>query len=78
MKKYFLSLAVLSLFYTESNACAWSDPDYEYFNLFTQSIIRINPICRFFTAIPQDFIQISSPTEIPDENIDSWKRFFNN
>ncbi len=78
MKKYFLSLAVLSLFYTESNACAWSDPDYEYFNLFTQSIIKDKSYLPFLHSYSTRFYTDFKPNQIPDENIDSWKRFFNN
>ncbi len=48
MKKYILSLAVVSLFYTQSDACAWSDPDYDYFNLFSpKALLKINHIFRF-------------------------------
>lgn len=78
MKKYFLSLAVLSLFYTESNACAWSDPDYEYFNLFTQSIIKDKSYLPFLHSYSTRFYSDFKPNQIPDENIDSWKKFFNN
>ncbi|KPH11385.1 hypothetical protein [Chryseobacterium sp. ERMR1:04] len=78
MKKYFLSLAVLSLFYTESNACGWSDPDYEYFNLFTQSIIKDKSYLPFLHSYSTRFYTGFKPSQIPDENIESWKKFFNN
>jgi len=78
MKKYFLSLAVASLFYTESAACAWSDPDYEYFNLFTQSIIKDKSYLPFLHSYSTRFYTDFKPSVIPDENIDSWKRYFNN
>lgn len=78
MKKYFLSLAVASLFYTESAACAWSDPDYEYFNLFTQSIIKDKSYLPFLHSYSTRFYTDFKPSLIPDENIDAWKRYFNN
>ncbi|WP_449388593.1 hypothetical protein [Chryseobacterium lineare] len=78
MKKYFLSLAVFSLFYTKSEACAWSDPDYEYFNLFTQSIIKDKSYLPFLHSYSTRFYTDFKSSAIPDENIDSWKRYFNN
>jgi len=78
MKKYILSLAVLSLFYTKTEACAWSDPDYEYFNLFTQSIIKDKSYLPFLHSYSTRFYTDFKASQIPDENIDSWKKFFNN
>jgi hypothetical protein len=78
MKKYILPLAVASLVYTESSACSWSDPDYEYFNLFTQSIIKDKSYLPFLHSYSTRFYTDFKSSQIPDENIDSWKRFFNN
>ncbi|WP_312902494.1 hypothetical protein [Chryseobacterium taichungense] len=78
MKKYLLSLTVVSLFYTESDACAWSDPDYEYFNLFTQSIIKDKSYLPFLHSYSTRFYTDFKSSLIPDENIDAWKRYFNN
>ncbi|MEI7488351.1 MAG: hypothetical protein WCJ72_13270 [Chryseobacterium sp.] len=78
MKKYLLSLAVLSLFYTKSDACAWSDPDYEYFNLFTQSIIKDKSYLPFLHSYSTRFYTDFKQSQIPDENIESWRKFFNN
>ncbi|WP_027381292.1 hypothetical protein [Chryseobacterium daeguense] len=78
MKKYFLSLAVVSLFYAKTEACAWSDPDYEYFNLFTQSIIKDKSYLPFLHSYSTRFYTDFKPSQIPDENIDSWRKFFNN
>ena len=78
MKKYILSLAVVSLFYTQSDACAWSDPDYEYFNLFTQSIIRDKSYLPFLHNYSSRFYSGYNASLIPDDNIETWKRFFNN
>ncbi|WP_430827022.1 hypothetical protein [Chryseobacterium indologenes] len=78
MKKYILSLAVVSLFYTQSDACAWSDPDYDYFNLFTQSIIKDKSYLPFLRTYSDRFYGEYSPSLIPDDNIETWKKFFNN
>ncbi|REC49077.1 hypothetical protein [Chryseobacterium pennipullorum] len=78
MKKYILSLAVVSLFYTKSDACAWSDPDYEYFNLFTQSIIKDKSYLPFLHNYSARFYTGYNAALIPDDNIETWKRFFNN
>ncbi|MDV7698609.1 hypothetical protein N6B72_16905 [Chryseobacterium soli] len=77
MKKYILSIAVLSLFYTKSDACAWSDPDYEYFNLFTQSIIKDKSYLPFLHSYSTRFYTDFKQSQIPDENIEAWKKFFN-
>lgn len=76
MKKYILSIAVLSLFYTKSDACAWSDPDYEYFNLFTQSIIKDKSYLPFLHSYSTRFYSDYKQSQIPDENIEAWKKFF--
>jgi hypothetical protein len=78
MKKYILSLAVVSLFYTKSDACAWSDPDYEYFNLFTQSIIKDKSYLPFLHNYSSRFYSGYNPSLIPDDNLETWKKFFNN
>ncbi|WP_300686084.1 hypothetical protein [Chryseobacterium sp.] len=78
MKKYILSLAVVSLFYTQSDACAWSDPDYEYFNLFTQSIIKDKSYLPFLHNYSSRFYTDYNASLIPDDNIETWKKFFNN
>ncbi|WP_419489344.1 hypothetical protein [Chryseobacterium bernardetii] len=78
MKKYILSLAVVSLFYTNSNACSWSDPDYEYFNLFTQSIIKDKSYLPFLHTYSSRFFGNYNPSMIPDDNIETWKKYFNN
>lgn len=78
MKKYILSLVVVSLFYTKSDACAWSDPDYEYFNLFTQSIIKDKSYLPFLRTYSSRFFGDYNPSIIPDDNIETWKKYFNN
>ena len=78
MKKYILSLAVLSLFYTKSEACAWADPDYDYFNLFTQNIIKDKSYLPFLHNYSSRFYTDFKSSQIPNENIEAWKKFFNN
>lgn len=78
MKKYFLSLAVVSLFYTQSDACAWADPDYDYFNLFTQSIIKDKSYLPFLHNYSSRFYTDFKRSQIPDENIESWRKYFGN
>ncbi|MBV8324794.1 hypothetical protein [Chryseobacterium sp.] len=77
MKKYILSLAVASLFYTKSDACAWSDPDYEYFNLFTQSIIKDKSYLPFLHSYSTRFYTGYKASLIPDDNLEAWKKYFN-
>ncbi|MBL3546969.1 hypothetical protein [Chryseobacterium sp. KMC2] len=78
MKKYILSLAVASLFYTKSDACAWSDPDYEYFNLFTQSIIKDKSYLPFLHNYSSRFYTGYKTSLIPDDNLETWKKYFGN
>ncbi|MBW7676783.1 hypothetical protein [Chryseobacterium chendengshani] len=78
MKKYLLTLTIASLFYTKSEACAWADPDYDYFNLFTQSIIKDKSYLPFLHNYSERFYTDFKRSQIPDENIESWRKFFNN
>lgn len=78
MKKYILSIAVASFFFTKTEACAWSDPDHDYFNLFTQSIIKDKSYLPFLHNYSDRFYTNYKPSQIPDENIESWRKFFGN
>ncbi|WP_089745168.1 hypothetical protein [Chryseobacterium taihuense] len=78
MKKYILSIAVASLLYTKTEACAWSDPDYDYFNLFTQSIIKDKSYLPFLHNYSSRFYTDFNASQIPNENIESWREFFGN
>ncbi|MCU7614199.1 hypothetical protein N0B16_07090 [Chryseobacterium sp. GMJ5] len=78
MKKYILSIAAAALLYTNAEACAWADPDYDYFNLFTQSIIKDKSYLPFLHNYGSRFYTDYKTFQIPDENIDSWRKFFNN
>ncbi|WP_027376616.1 hypothetical protein [Kaistella palustris] len=77
MKKYFLSAAVLFLMISKTQACAWYDPDYEYFNLFTQSIIKDKTYLPFLHTLSNRFYG-HEHFEIPDENIENWQKYFGN
>ncbi|WP_292009968.1 hypothetical protein [Chryseobacterium sp.] len=78
MKKYILSLAAASLFYIPSKACAWYDPDYEYFNLFTQTIIKDKSYLPFLHTYSERFYTAFDHSHIPDENIEAWVKYFHN
>ncbi|MGA9211150.1 MAG: hypothetical protein WBY99_00440, partial [Kaistella sp.] len=77
MKKTILSAALFFLMFTKSNACAWYDPDYDYFNLFTQSIIKDKTYLPFLHTLSNRFYG-HEHYEIPSENIESWQKYFGN
>ena len=77
MKKIILSAAVLFLMTPKIQACAWYDPDYDYFNLFTQSIIKDKTYLPFLHTLSNRFYG-HEHFEIPDENIESWQKYFGN
>lgn len=77
MKKIILSGTLLFLTYSNAVACSWYDPDYEYFNLFTQSIIKDKTYLPFLHTLSNRFYG-HEHYEIPNENIESWQKFFNN
>ena len=58
-------------------ACSWYDPDYEYFNLFTQSIIKDKTYLPFLHTLSNRFYG-HEHFEIPNENIENWQQFFGN
>ncbi len=77
MKKIILSAAVLFLMTPKIQACAWYDPDYEYFNLFTQSIIKDKTYLPFLHTLSNRFYG-HEHYEIPNENIEIWQKHFGN
>ncbi|KIA89783.1 hypothetical protein [Kaistella jeonii] len=77
MKKLILSATVLFLMSSKVVACSWYDPDYEYFNLFTQSIIKDKTYLPFLHTLSNRFYG-HEHFEIPSENIESWQKFFGN
>lgn len=77
MKKVILSAALFFLMIPKAEACAWYDPDYDYFNLFTQSIIKDKTYLPFLHTFSNRFYG-HEHFEIPDENIENWQKFFGN
>ena len=77
MKKFFLSFVLASAFFNQSKACAWYDPDYDYFNLFTQNIIRDKSLTPFLLTYSSRFYE-DEKAVIPNENIESWQKYFGN
>ncbi len=77
MRKVAICTAVLFLSYSETKACAWYEPDYDYFNLFTQTIIRDKSYVPFLHTLSNRFYG-HEHFEIDDENIISWQKYFGN
>jgi hypothetical protein len=75
MKK--LIFLTLLIFYGNSKACAWYDPDFEYFNLFTQDLIQNKVYTPFLLTYSAAFYGNES-SQIPDENIVAWQKYFKN
>ena len=74
MKKI-LFLAII-VFYGQSKACAWYEPDYEYFNIFTQSLIPNKAYQPFLLTYSAAFYE--DKNAVSDENIEAWQKYFNN
>ena len=72
-----LSAGFFFLMFSKVNACAWYDPDYEYFNLFTQSIIKDKTYLPFLHTLSNRFYG-HEHYEIPNENIEAWQKYFEN
>lgn len=77
MKKQILSLAIIATFYQNVNACSWYDPDYDYFNLFTQSIIKDKSYTPFLLTYSNWFYD-DKKIMLPDDNINAWQKYFGN
>lgn len=77
MKKILLISLMLSSATADVRGCAWYDPDYEYFNLFTQNIIRDKSYTPFLLTYSNWFYEDPNST-MPDDNIEAWKKYFNN
>lgn len=71
-------MAFVAVVFTESKACAWGDPDSDYFNLFTQSIIKDKSYLPFLHTYTSRFYQDYKTSQIADENIEAWQKYFNN
>ena len=77
MKKIIISITVFLSAINQSNACAWYDPDYEYFNLFSQEIITAKEYTPFLLTYSEPYYKTNYAT-IPDENIELWQQYFDN
>lgn len=77
MKKLILSTALFLLIFSKTQACAWYNPEYEYFNLFTQSIIKDKTYLPFLHTMSNRFYD-HEHFEIPNENIEDWQKHFGN
>ncbi|MXV39112.1 hypothetical protein GO491_10565 [Flavobacteriaceae bacterium Ap0902] len=77
MKKILIIILVTLLNIQPMAGCAWYDPDYEYFNLFTQSIIQDKSFTPFLMSKSSSFYE-EKGVEVPDDNIQAWKAYFNN
>ncbi|SKB93702.1 hypothetical protein SAMN05660477_01923 [Soonwooa buanensis] len=76
MKKIGISALLLFALNQQTQACAWYDPDYEYFNLFTQSIIKDKSYLPFLLSYSSKFY--GDEVHVHDENIEAWQKFFGN
>ena len=77
MKKIIISVGLLTLGYQTSKACAWYDPDYEYFNVFAQNIIQNKAYSPFLLTYSEAFYTDKSDN-FSDENIEDWQKYFQN
>ena len=77
MKKIILSAALVFLMQSKTEACSWDNSDYDYFNLFTQTIIKDKTYLPFLHTLSNRFYG-HEHYEIPNENIESWQKFFGN
>ena len=76
MKKKIIALFTIALFYEQNQACSWYDPEFEYFTLFTQNIIKDKSYSPFLLTYSSKFY--SSDSKIADDNISAWRTFFGN
>lgn len=75
MKKIILSLSVVFLYFQKTQACSWYDPDYDYFNLFTQNIIKNKALSPFLLTYSNAFYDSGNPN-FQDDNILDWQKYF--
>lgn len=85
MKKIILTFILVTNFIQQINACAYWDPEEEYFNLFVQELIHEDEYYPFlFTHYPgfygKDYYygEKKETPKLLDENIESWVKYFNN
>ncbi len=77
MKKILLSASLLLIF-SKASGCADYYPDGDYFNLFTQTIIKDKTYIPFLFTYGPQFYDDGVKRMIPDENIFSWQKYFGN
>lgn len=78
MKKLILSLALFIGVYQQTDACAYYDPDMEYFNLFAQETISNQAYYPFLLTYSNPFYERNDKIQLADENIEAWQKYFNN
>lgn len=80
MKKILLSALFIVGLSQKSQACGWYDPDYDYFNLFTQESIHNPYYAPFLLSYSNVYYTDNNenPIDIPDENIENWVQYFHN
>lgn len=76
MKKIVFSIGLILFNYTVSNACAYYDMDGDYFNLFTQDLIKDKSLTPFLLTYESRFYGEENNT-VQNENILQWQQFFN-
>ncbi|MGI9526506.1 MAG: hypothetical protein ACR2MS_05280 [Weeksellaceae bacterium] len=76
MKKLIITSLAFITSFQSTDACAWYDPDYEYFNLFTQSIVKDKSLSPFLLSYSSPYYE-EKGLEVPDDNIAAWQRYFN-
>lgn len=75
MKKSFITL-LLSLAFSQAYACAWWDPEYEYFNLFAQTTINSPMYEPFLRIMDVAYFGSEAYENQRNENIEDWQRYF--
>ncbi len=78
MKKIWFTLLVFLGFNQQKKACAWYDPDYDYFNLFAQETITNQAYYPFLLTQSNWFYEKNDKINFQDENIEAWQKYFNN
>ena len=67
MKNKIIALAATFFLFSEGKACADYSPDTDYFNLFTQTIIRDKAYIPFLLTYGSGFYEDGEKRMIPDE-----------
>lgn len=75
MKKIIITLALAASFGSYTKACGWYDPDYDYFNLFSQSIIKDKAYVPFLLVYSSAYYS-DKDYHVHDDNIEAWQKFF--